>query len=397
MRWARRDDQRLQVWVDTQLNPAAIPDADCDWRLANSGFTTLNKTLDPALGRARAGQPALGRAHAAVLGDAARHLHPRRVQPAPAQGSAGRLLAQPLQRVRRRRHPGPGVRALRPRRDPRQHAGQLPDDARSGGPQHGHDVHARQLHELGGRPQRELRARAVRAAHDGRRELPGRHAPGRRARGQPGPADRLRGRGRVRGHPLLHRLVGGQRPERSAQHGRVPLPGQLARPLPEARAQGLHPPGPARPRGRQHGARHAGRAPGHRPLRLPQAVPPADRRHAQPGDGGRGGAGLLRPARGARPAPAGRAGDPAVGRVPRHLGHEGEAPLRAGGERHARGGARSSRSSSATATPTTSSGSTGTPASSSSAAAAPTGIPTSGRSGWCPTRAWGAGGCARGS
>jgi uncharacterized protein (DUF1800 family) len=39
------DDQRLQVWVDTQLNPAAIPDTDCDTRLANSGFTTLNKTL----------------------------------------------------------------------------------------------------------------------------------------------------------------------------------------------------------------------------------------------------------------------------------------------------------------------------------------------------------------
>jgi uncharacterized protein (DUF1800 family) len=40
------DDQRLQVWVDTQLNPAAIPDADCDNRLANSGFTTLGKSLD---------------------------------------------------------------------------------------------------------------------------------------------------------------------------------------------------------------------------------------------------------------------------------------------------------------------------------------------------------------
>ena len=135
--------------------------------------------------------------------------------------------------------------------------------------------------------------------------------------------------------------------------GALPLPVQLARPLPEARAQGLHPPGPARPRGRQHGARHPGRAPGHRPLRLPQAVPPADRRHAQPGHGGRGGAGVLRPARGTRPAAAGGARDPAVGGVPRHLGHEGEAPLRGGGERHARGGGAVPVRPSATATPTT--------------------------------------------
>ena len=42
---APTDDQRLQLWVDTQLNPAAIPDPDCDFRLANSGFTTLGKPL----------------------------------------------------------------------------------------------------------------------------------------------------------------------------------------------------------------------------------------------------------------------------------------------------------------------------------------------------------------
>src|SRR5687768_8204524 len=39
------DDQRLQVWVDTQLSPASIPDGDCDWRLGSSGFTTLAKPL----------------------------------------------------------------------------------------------------------------------------------------------------------------------------------------------------------------------------------------------------------------------------------------------------------------------------------------------------------------
>jgi Protein of unknown function (DUF1800) len=39
------DDQRLQVWVDRQLNPAAIPDPACDARLAAGGFTTLGKSL----------------------------------------------------------------------------------------------------------------------------------------------------------------------------------------------------------------------------------------------------------------------------------------------------------------------------------------------------------------
>jgi uncharacterized protein (DUF1800 family) len=39
------DDQRLQAWVDAQLAPQTIADTDCDWRLANSGFTTLGKTL----------------------------------------------------------------------------------------------------------------------------------------------------------------------------------------------------------------------------------------------------------------------------------------------------------------------------------------------------------------
>ena len=39
------DDQRLQAWVDMQLDPASIPDVDCDWRLANSGYTTLGKPL----------------------------------------------------------------------------------------------------------------------------------------------------------------------------------------------------------------------------------------------------------------------------------------------------------------------------------------------------------------
>ncbi len=39
------DDQRLQAWVEYQLNWAAIPDSDLNSRIAAGGFTTLNKTL----------------------------------------------------------------------------------------------------------------------------------------------------------------------------------------------------------------------------------------------------------------------------------------------------------------------------------------------------------------
>jgi len=39
------DAQRLQVWVDQQLNPGLINDAACDARIAAGGFTTLGKSL----------------------------------------------------------------------------------------------------------------------------------------------------------------------------------------------------------------------------------------------------------------------------------------------------------------------------------------------------------------
>jgi len=42
---AGNDAQRLQIWVDQQLNPASINDGDCDTRITASGFTTLNKSL----------------------------------------------------------------------------------------------------------------------------------------------------------------------------------------------------------------------------------------------------------------------------------------------------------------------------------------------------------------
>jgi uncharacterized protein (DUF1800 family) len=39
------DPQRLQVWVDQQLNPGSINDAACDARISAAGYTTLNKSL----------------------------------------------------------------------------------------------------------------------------------------------------------------------------------------------------------------------------------------------------------------------------------------------------------------------------------------------------------------
>ena len=39
------DAQRLQVWVDQQIDPAGINDATCDTRIANAGYETLNKSL----------------------------------------------------------------------------------------------------------------------------------------------------------------------------------------------------------------------------------------------------------------------------------------------------------------------------------------------------------------
>src|SRR5260221_14244381 len=37
------DAARLTLWVDQQLNPAAINDSACDARLASASLTTLNK------------------------------------------------------------------------------------------------------------------------------------------------------------------------------------------------------------------------------------------------------------------------------------------------------------------------------------------------------------------
>ena len=45
------DLARLTAWVDQQLDPAAIPDAACDARLAASGFSTLEQEPDAALSR----------------------------------------------------------------------------------------------------------------------------------------------------------------------------------------------------------------------------------------------------------------------------------------------------------------------------------------------------------
>ena len=269
------DDQRLQVWVDTQLNPAAIPDTDCDNRLANSGFTTLNKTLDQLWAQHILGNPPWD------------------------------VRMRPFWETQRATF----IRAVYSRRQLKEvladfwhnHFNVFGDDSIQGPVFVHYDRDVIRANMLGNfRAMLEAVARSTDMMYmldnytssvtgpneNYARELFELHTLGAEnylgvMRQDDVPVDsqgrphRLRGRGRVRGHPLLHGLVGGERPERSAQHGPVLLPGQLARPLPEARAQGLHPPGPARPRGRPHGARHAGRAPGHRPLRLPQAVPPA--------------------------------------------------------------------------------------------------------------------------
>ena len=39
------DAQRLQIWIDQQLDPASINDSTCDAKIASSGYTTLNKSL----------------------------------------------------------------------------------------------------------------------------------------------------------------------------------------------------------------------------------------------------------------------------------------------------------------------------------------------------------------
>lgn len=39
------EDERLEAYVEQQLNPAAIDDSACDAKIAGQGYTTLNKTL----------------------------------------------------------------------------------------------------------------------------------------------------------------------------------------------------------------------------------------------------------------------------------------------------------------------------------------------------------------
>ena len=42
------DDERLENWLDKQLNPESIDDADCDARIQAAGFTTIDKPLRQA-------------------------------------------------------------------------------------------------------------------------------------------------------------------------------------------------------------------------------------------------------------------------------------------------------------------------------------------------------------
>jgi uncharacterized protein (DUF1800 family) len=42
------DEERLSNWLDKQLNPESIADADCDARIQAAGFTTPGKSLQQA-------------------------------------------------------------------------------------------------------------------------------------------------------------------------------------------------------------------------------------------------------------------------------------------------------------------------------------------------------------
>src|SRR3546814_232389 len=126
--------------------------APCRRRLHHPG-----QEPEAAVDRPRAGRPRVGSAHAPCLGNPARLPGTRGAFEASAARTAGDVLARPLQRHGHRLLGGPGVRALRPRRDPRQRLRQLPHHARGRGAEHGHAVLPRQPLQHPRRPERELR------------------------------------------------------------------------------------------------------------------------------------------------------------------------------------------------------------------------------------------------
>lgn len=156
---AGNDDARWQVWVDQQLDPAAIADPEVDARITPARYPTLFKSLTQ-LWTDHHGETANYGVRMRPVSERVRQTGARHLQPAPGLRGAGRLLARPLQHLRlalRRRHRVP---ALGPRHHPRPRAGQLPADAGRGDPRHHDDVLPRPALEPARRAQRELRARS---------------------------------------------------------------------------------------------------------------------------------------------------------------------------------------------------------------------------------------------
>ena len=106
------DDARLAAWVASQLAPIAADDTDVSpgatqrprSAIPSPGFTTLGKSLTQLWQDHR---PVGNAAQPPGRGDPALHLPAHGLQQVAAARGAGRLLAEPLQRLRLRDvHPG---------------------------------------------------------------------------------------------------------------------------------------------------------------------------------------------------------------------------------------------------------------------------------------------------
>ena len=134
------DDARLRNYVDEQLNPESLPDPELSAKLTATDFTTLEKPLTR-----------LWAEHVGTEGDWEYRMRPLFETTRAAFLRAVYSRRQLVEVLADFWHThfsvrgyhfdaGAGVRALRPRRDSRPSAGQLPRTAGSGDPQHCDDV-----------------------------------------------------------------------------------------------------------------------------------------------------------------------------------------------------------------------------------------------------------------